>query len=277
MEALMETLYFNNQSGTIAYDDTGSGPLVVCVPGIGDLRGEYRFLREHLVQAGYRVISMDIRGHGESGTTWEDFSVAGVGGDIVALLRSLEAGPAIIAGTSMAAGAAVWAAVEAPELVAGLVLLGPSVHGEVTWANRLLYTALFARPWGAAVWVKYFSTLFPTHKPDDFTEYCAALRANLSEPGRVEALLKLVLASKAAAEARLPRVTAPALVIMGSKDSDFKDPAAEAQWVADQVHGRHVMIPEAGHYPHVEMPDIAGAQILAFLDSVKSKAGVDVA
>ena len=106
----MSTKYLYHENGKIAYDDAGSGPLVVCIPSMGDVRGEYRFLVPQLVEAGYRVVSMDIRGLGETSVEWDDYTVAGVGADIVALLRDLEAGPAIVIGTSMAAGAAVWAA-----------------------------------------------------------------------------------------------------------------------------------------------------------------------
>ncbi len=144
----MNTQFLKRPEGTIAYDDTGSGPLVVCAPSMGDVRGEYRFLAPQLVAAGYRVVTMDLRGLGESSTGWADYSVAGVGSDLVALITALDAGPAVIAGCSMAAGAAVWAAAEAPELVAGLVLLGPFVRGATSRQNRLLYSALFARPWG---------------------------------------------------------------------------------------------------------------------------------
>ncbi|MGH2370312.1 MAG: alpha/beta fold hydrolase, partial [Chloroflexota bacterium] len=63
----MSTLYLDRPVGKVAYDDSGAGdPLVVCVPSMGDLRAEYRFLVPHLVAAGYRVVTMDVRGHGES-------------------------------------------------------------------------------------------------------------------------------------------------------------------------------------------------------------------
>lgn len=278
----MKTLYHVTDEGKIAYDDEGNGPLVVCVPGMGDLRGEYRFLKAQLLAAGYRVVTMDIRGHGESSASgWTGYTVAEVGGDIVSLMRSLEAGPGMLIGTSMAAGAAAWAAAEAPELVNGLALIGPAVHGEVSGSNRLLYNLLFLRPWGAAAWLTYFKTLYPTNQPEDFEAYCTALKENLKQRGRLEALSQMMLASKAASEERLTRVTAPTLVMMGTKDPDFKDPQAEAQWVAERVKGEVVIIPGAGHYPHAEMPDLAGPHILRFLDriheSVKATAGVNVA
>ncbi len=180
----MQTQFFNHDGGTLAYDDHGTGPLVICVPSMGDVRGEYRLLAPHLLNAGYRVVTLDVRGHGESGVKWDDFSVGAVGSDILALIRHLNVGPAIVVGDSMAAGAAIWAAAEAPDAVAALVLLGPVVRGRpAAWQRNLLFPLLFARPWGPAMWKRFYATLYPSQKPADFAEYSAALAANLSPAG----------------------------------------------------------------------------------------------
>lgn len=101
--------------GRIAYDDTGgSGPLVLAIPGMGDLRNEYRALRPLLWRAGYRVVTMDIRGHGDSSVAWDDYSAYAVGHDALELIQHLQAGPAVILGNSFAAGPALWAAYEIP-------------------------------------------------------------------------------------------------------------------------------------------------------------------
>lgn len=267
----MSTKYLNHENGKIAYDDAGSGPLVVCVPSMGDVRGEYRFLIPQLVNAGYRVVNMDVRGMGETSVKWDDYTVVGVGTDIVALIRDLEAGPAIVIGTSMAAGAAVWAAAEAPDLIRGMILVGAFVRGEGTWFSNLLFSSLFSRPWGPSMWVKYFSTLFPSRKPDDFAEYTAALRSNLKESGRQETLLAMIRASKRASEERIPQVKQPVFVLMGTKDPDFKAPETEAKWIAENLSGTYTMIEGAGHYPHAEMPEITGPLMLEFMGSLNEK------
>ena len=59
---------------------------------------------------------------------------------------------------------------------------------------------------------------------------------------------------------------APALVMMGTKDPDFPDPAAEARLVAGRLRGQVEMIDGAGHYPHAEVPDVAAPLILDFID-----------
>lgn len=264
----MATKYLNHKNGQIAYEIVGEGQLVVCVPSLGDVRSEYRFLVPVLVKSGYRVAIMDVRGHGETSTQWDDFSVAGVGEDILALIRELDAGPAIIVGTSMGGGAAIWAAVEAPELVCGLIMINPFVDGD---GNRFLVTLLsiiFARPWGPAMWKKYYSSLYPTCKPADFVEYSSALYENIKQRGRLEAVMEMLRASKRASGERMPRVKQPALVLMGSKDPDFKDPKAEGERVAEAVRGSSKVIENAGHYPHAEMPEITAPLILSFLQSL---------
>lgn len=264
----MTTQYLKHGKGQIAYEVAGDGQLVVCVPSLGDVRGEYRFLVPVLVEAGYRVAAMDVRGHGETTTDWDDYSVAGVGQDILALIRELDAGPAIIVGTSMGGGAAIWSAVEAPELVRGIVMIDPFVDGD---GNRFFVTLLsimLARPWGPSMWLKYYSSLYPTRKPADFAEYSSALYANLKQRGRLEATIEMLRASKRASGERMPNLTQPVLVLMGSKDPDFKNPEAEAKRVAEAVRGNYKIIENAGHYPHAEMPEITGPAILAFIQSL---------
>jgi pimeloyl-ACP methyl ester carboxylesterase len=267
----MTTNYFKHAEGTLAYDDIGTGSLVIAAPSMGDLRQEYRFLSPQLAEAGYRAVSMDVRGHGETSTGWRDYSVAGVGADMLALIRHLNAGPAVIVGESMAAGAAIWAAAETPECVKGLVLIGPFTRGEGMPLLQLVFRVMLARPWGPSMWLRYFKTLYPTRQPVDFEEYCTALYANLKQPGRLEALQKMMDASKRASEERIPRVTVPALVLMGTKDPDFKPPEAEAQWVANALRGTYQMIDGAGHYPQTEMPEVTAPLILSFLRSLNER------
>lgn len=263
----MTTQFLMLAAGKIAYDDQGAGPLVVCVPGMGDSREQYRFLAQDLVAAGYRVVKMDLRGVGESSVVWQDYRVSAIGQDIIALVKHLDAGPAFICGNSMAAGAAVCAAADAPDLIAGLVLLGGFVRDTgPLWLTRLIYGVLLARPWGPALWKMYFQRLYPTRKPADFAAYVTRQNAMLAEPGRFRVLQQMMRASKLAAEQRLDQVKAPVLVVMGSKDIDFPKPEVEAQLVADRLRGQVFMVDGAGHYPHTEFPEVAGPKIVAFLN-----------
>jgi pimeloyl-ACP methyl ester carboxylesterase len=275
---VMPTQLLSRPGGTIAYDDTANaGPLVVCVPSMGDLRQEYRFLTPQLTAAGFRVITMDVRGHGESSVGWSDYSVGAVGSDIVALIQHLNAGPAFVIGTSMAGGASVWAAAEAPDLVAGQVLIDAFVRDHPaeqsdSFVSNMMIKAAFAGPWAVPVWSMYYKSLYPTAPPADLATYRGALKANLHESGRLAALKAMMAASKDDSEARLDAVHAPTFVVFGTKDPDFTHPAAEAQWLATRLNGSLLMVDGAGHYPHAEMPEQVGPAIVSFLQGNRSHA-----
>jgi pimeloyl-ACP methyl ester carboxylesterase len=261
------TQFLKLPGGQIAYDDTGGiGPLVICVPGLGDMRQQYRFLAPRLVAAGFRVVTIDLPGHGESSVDWPDYSPAIVGADIVAMIRHLGASKAFIIGNSMAGGSAVWAAAEIPDNVAGIVMIDPFTREIPTSAFMLAFLkAAILRPWGPSFWSMYYGSLYKGAPPADLDSYRAALVANLKQPGRIEATKALIFASQAPCEARIPKVHAPVLVVMGTRDPDFDDPAAEADWVATHLHGKKLMVDGAGHYPHVEYPDVVAGGVIGFI------------
>lgn len=259
------TAFLTRPEGRIAYDVAGTGPLVVCAPGMGELRSSYRFLAPALVEAGYRVATMDLRGHGDSDLSFTTYDDVAAGTDLLALVEEL-GGPAVLVGNSMGAGAAVWAAAETPDLVTGLVLLGPFVRNvPVGRLLELTFRIGLLRPWGPAVWNAYYAKLYPGRPPADFGEHRARLRASLRRPGRWRAFIATTHTSHAPAEARLGDVRAPALVVMGERDPDFPDPAAEARLIADRLKADVLLVPEAGHYPQVEFPEIVVPRVLDFL------------
>jgi pimeloyl-ACP methyl ester carboxylesterase len=264
--------FLDRPGGRVAYDVRGDGPLVVCVPGMGDLRSVYRALVPQLVDAGYRVAAMDLRGHGDSDATFDAYDDVAVGSDIVALVREL-GGPALVVGNSMGAGAAAWAAAEAPHAVSGLVLVGPFVrNARVGRGAALAFRLALLRPWGPAAWNAWYARLYPGRRPADLDAHRARIRASLARPGRWSAFVATTGTSHAPVEARLGEVRTLALVVMGGRDPDFADPAAEAAWIADRLGGRTLVVPEAGHYPQAEFPEVVGPVIVGFAGEVTGRA-----
>jgi pimeloyl-ACP methyl ester carboxylesterase len=264
------TKHLDLPGGRIAYDDTeGGGPLVVCAPGLGDTRASYRHLRPLLVAAGYRVVTTDLRGEGESTAGWSDYSTTAVAADLLALIRRLDAGPAVVVSNSYTGGPSFLVAAEDADLVTALVMIGPFARKQPA-PGLAIKAATFLVSHLVAGWTSYWSTLFPSRKPDDFAAAKKALAANLKEPGRMAALRGMLASDQAPGEAAAGSVRCPVLVVMGSKDPDFKDPAGEAALVAGLVKdGRVAMIDGAGHYPHAEFPQATADVVLPFLAGVR--------
>lgn len=267
-----ETRYLSRRDGRIAYDVDGSGPLVVLIPGMGDLRATYRFLAPALRGAGYRVAATDLRGHGESDASFATYGDTETAGDVLALVEEL-GGPAVIVGNSMGAGVSVIVAAERPDLVNGLVLVGPFVrNGSISVIQRVLFRVAMAPLWAASMWKSYLPKLYAGRRPDDFDAYRAQVVAALHLPGHAKAFSRTTHTSHDPAAARLGEISAPTLIVMGERDPDFPDPKAEASWIAETLHGKAVMVPDAGHYPQSQQPDVTNSAVLGFLASLGAHA-----
>ena len=270
------TEFLDVLGGRIACDVDGSGPLVVLSHGIGDRRQAYRFLAPTLAQAGYRVANADLRGHGESSLGWASITRTDVAGDLLALIGHL-GGPAVIVGHSLSGGAATIAAATRPDLVAGVVEINPFTRkskpdlGGLLRVRRyrrcvflLTGTQLFR---SLGLWLRYLNLAYQA-KPADYAGYMAALAAKLREPGRMAEFMKTFKSTPADADAQLPNVKGPALVIMGTLDPDFGNARAEGEAIVAAMtagRGTVAMVDGAGHYPHAQCPDAVAELVIPFL------------
>lgn len=260
------------EHGSIAYEVTGDGPLVVCIPGMVELRSSYRLLVPALVAAGYRVAVTDLRGHGDSDASFDRYDNEGNASDIVALIDEL-GGPAVIVGSSMGAAIGVLVAAQRPELVSGLALLGPFVrNGKVNPLMKAVMAVLTAPLLVAGTWKSYMPTLYAGTRPADFEAYRAAVIAAVRKPGYARSVSRTIQTSHGSAEAALAAVGTEVLVVMGELDPDFPSPRTEADWIVEQLGGEALMVPDAGHYPHSQRPDLVAPAITAFLQKVADNA-----
>jgi pimeloyl-ACP methyl ester carboxylesterase len=263
------THQLDRPEGRLAYDLHGEGPLVVTSPGMGDVRSTYREYSSLLVAAGFRVADVDLRGHGDSDASFSSYGDEATATDLVALLEALLAGSgekAVIAGNSLSAASAVIAATRRPDLVRGLVLLGPFVRDPaISAVSRLAFRAMTAAPCAGAVWARYLPTLFAGRRPEGFAEHLAEVRASFRRTGHARAFSRTTRTSHAEAERLLPTIGVPALVLMGTLDPDFPDPAAEAAWIAERSGAEVVLVDDAGHYPQFQQPRVSADATIGFL------------
>ncbi|MGF7228870.1 MAG: alpha/beta fold hydrolase [Candidatus Saccharibacteria bacterium] len=262
------TQFLDRKDGKIAFDDQGKGQLIICMPAGGDTRAEYRFLTPILVGAGYRVVTMDIRGQGETSARWRDYSYEAMASDVVALIERLQAGPAIVVGTSKAAGVAVVAATDRPELVSKVVMMGPFARTKSPIMSALTAQILLSPLWGLRLFAGWYNDKMYPIKPADYAEQTARMRAMLREPGRMYALRTMFSDSGQSLDGRLAKLAQPTLIIMGEKDPDFPSPAKEAAEYPKRMHATTPKIfisAGAGHHPQAQKPEEVGDAILTFI------------
>ncbi|WP_330335584.1 alpha/beta hydrolase (plasmid) [Streptomyces sp. NBC_00536] len=277
------TEFLKTDGGQLAYDVTGEGPLVVLANGMGDNRGSYGELAALLAGAGYRVARTDLRGHGESDAGWASYTRTDVAGDLLALVRHLGGGPAVLVGHSFAGGAATIAAADEPGLVSAVVEISPFTRVQKTDLGALvtqghhrkgillLMGACALRSVG--LWKRYLRHAHPEMPAAALDARIGSLEADLRRPGRMAVVSAMGMSAPTDAGARLDGVRCPALIVEGTLDPDWADPRAEGEGIVAELPagvGRLAMIEGAGHYAHAQFPAETAAAILDFLGSTGS-------
>jgi pimeloyl-ACP methyl ester carboxylesterase len=231
---------------------------------MGDMRKVYRHIAPALTDSGLRLVTMDLRGMGESSVGWEDLSDEGVASDYLALVDKLDAGPAVLIGSSLSCASAVIAATDAPEAVSGIVLLGPFVRPALTkWWEKAVFVVALAPPWGRSAWVYYYrKNLYPGPRPTDLDEYVGELSRNLSARGRMAALRGLAANTHAESGRRIANVAQPVLVVMGTADPEFPDAVAEARQLGEVMSAEVLLVDGSGHYPQADSPQKVAPAII---------------
>lgn len=141
---------FTCQEHRLAYTEYGAGEeTVVLLHGLMLTRRMHAPLARTLARQGYRVITLDLLGHGDSdrpGESWK-YSLPQFADQTVALLDHLEIDRAVVCGTSLGANVALEMATACPGRLRGIVTEMPVldnaiIAGLLTFAP-MLFVARF--------------------------------------------------------------------------------------------------------------------------------------
>ncbi|RGP78821.1 ab hydrolase superfamily yisy [Fusarium longipes] len=269
----MTLTFIETDGGKLAVEISGDGPLVICSPAMGDFRDAYEPLAVELRKAGYRVAMVDLRGHGDSSTTFNRYGDEATADDLITLIDAYGGGPAVLIGASLSGAAATIAAGSQPHKVAGLVLIGAFLRPGTGKLVASLFRLSMNYPTGPMIWKSYAPKLWPGlgEKKQERADRSIKM---LTGPGRWKAFHATLSTDHAVVEPFLSRVKAPVLAVYGDADPDWSDPAEEARWVASNFKDSEVvMIKGVGHAPQLEKPDEVTPAILTFLKRIQD-AGV---
>jgi pimeloyl-ACP methyl ester carboxylesterase len=125
----------------LAAEEVGEGPAVVQLHGLTATRRYLLHGSVALARRGYRLVSYDARGHGESSPAPDGagYGYGELAGDLAAVLEELAAERPVLAGHSMGCHTAVAHTLEHADSVGALVLVGPSTLGLPASDESLAY------------------------------------------------------------------------------------------------------------------------------------------
>ncbi len=251
----------------VAYRDTGQGPAVLLIHGIGGSSSTWEALLPHL-SARYRVIAPDLLGHGQSDKPRGDYSLGAFAVWLRDLLDQLGVARVTLVGHSLGGGVAMQFAHQHPDYCERLVLISSGGLGpELGRSLRLLSAPgaefllpVIAAPPVVALGERTRSWLAARGLTSPEAGEAWNAYASLSDPQTRKAFLRTlrsVVDAQGQAVSALNRLHftlgLPTLLIWGDQDRLIPSTHAEAAHAA-LPGSRLAILPAVGHFPHVEAP-----------------------
>lgn len=243
--------------GALATDIAGEGPPVVLAHGLTASRRYVVHGSRALERSGHRVIAYDARGHGASDPAADpgDYGYGALAADLVALLDALDVERAVIAGASMGAHTALRVALDAPERVAGLVVITPAYDGSETDDSRRLarWDALAGglRDGGVEGFVEAYDLDAVPEAWRDTTRKVLHQRLAVHEhPEAVADALSAVPRSPPFSDVEaLAAIAVPTLVVASRDAADPGHPLAVGERYAATIAGARLEVEDEGESP----------------------------
>lgn len=258
----------NLQNRKIYYDLTGpsDGPVVCFSHSLSSDGGMWAEQMPELIKGGYRVLRLDMRGHGGSDPVAGDYTMEALADDVATALDALAIAKVQFIGLSIGGMIGQAFAIKYPERLISAMLcdtMPATPEGaEAAWGPRLktVREAGSVAPLADGTMQRWFTDSF---KP--------------ANPGRWQQIRETIAGTTAAGylgcgaailnfdfRADLPAIETPTLVICG--DEDEGTPPAANKVIADTIPGgRYVEIANARHFPNVEHPDTFNSIMMPWL------------
>lgn len=250
--------YLQRPDVRIHYRLVGEGPPVVLLHGLGSGGNDW-FPITPFLAPDYRLLLIDLRGHGHSSLPRDSYSIAAMASDVLAVLDAEEIERAALVGLSLGGCVALQTAIQSPQRVSRLVLVNTFAklrHSGIGWSRvarlrralgdvdglaRLVAASLFDDP-------ELQALVFERMRHND----AGAIRRTMWAIARFDV------------RRRLGQVTAPALALVGDRDNTVPRPCA-GDLMAGLPAARLQIIPDAGHALPYDQPEAFVAATRVFL------------
>ena len=284
-----EQLSFEHGALTFSAQAMGDGPVVLCLHGFPDNAGSYRHQLPALAEAGYRAISLTLRGYEPGSIPADgDYTMETIATDILAVIDSLDNSPVHLVGHDWGAAVAYVVAAASPERFKSLTVMAVPHTGRFAREGLRIpkqlrlswYMGFFNIPW-LSDWVvqrqdyefirKLWRDWSPGWQPEPGV--LNDVIQTLSQPGVRSAALgyyRAALSIKAllvSAEEAHYAVPVPTLALSGERDGCIASDVFEQLMVAEDFPKGLTFsrIAEAGHFLHQEQSGQVNREIVDWL------------
>ncbi len=276
----MKALHQSTTSG-MAYRDEGHGRPILLIHGWGVSAAMFAAQTESLA-AHFRVVAVDLRGHGQSVPYTDGMRFGQFADDVAALISELGLEDVCLVGWSMGAMVAWDLLLRYPQAsVAGLVTIDmvPRLLNKRGWPHGLRDgedTRVFDRNTELMLsnWAAYVDLFVPkifAAQPAAATQPAISSTHAVALGNRAEDMARIwgCMAGQDF-RAELSRIKLPTLVISG-KQSQLYSEAAGA-WLCRQMPAaRQLVFVNSGHAPHMEEPELFNRQLSEFAHHLPSR------
>ena len=258
------------QGRSIAYDLIGpeAAPTVCITHSLASDGGSWAEQVPALLQAGFQVLRIDMRGHGGSDPVGGDYTMADLAGDVAAVLDGLSIPRVHYIGLSIGGMLGQAFALTYPQHLISIMwcdtMPASPLGAKAAWDERMgiVRGANSLEPIGDATMDRWFTPAFKGRNPKRWKQIRDTIVATTPAGylGCSAAILDFDFTG------RLGAVRVPTLVVCGADDPGT--PAAENRKLAGLVPGgRYEEIAGMRHFPNVEVPDTFNRIMLGWLDT----------
>jgi len=241
--------HVDHDGARIWYVSYGAGPAVLLLHGGLGHSGNWGHQVPTLLDAGYRVVLIDSRGHGRSTRDARPYRYESMASDVRAVMDAVHLERAAVVGWSDGSCVGLILAMQAPDRVAGVFFCGcnmdPSGTKEIDESNPIL-----GRCFGRHA--RDYAELSAT--PDDFRPFVEAV--------------SLMMKTEPNYSARdLAQVQVPVAIVQSEHDEFIK--REHAEYLAQSIPGAELIIlPGVSHFAPLQRPAQFNRVVRAFLDKV---------
>jgi 3-oxoadipate enol-lactonase len=257
---------FSNGGINFYYESAGEGDCLLFIHGLGSSSRDWEQQVPYFAKT-YRVLTVDVRGHGQSDKPPGPYSIKQFTDDIAALLHNLAVSGTHVVGVSMGGMIAFQLAVDYPDLVKSMVIVnsGPELIPRTfkeklaIWQRFMILRFMGMRKMGEVLAPR----LFIKEEQDGLREQFIERWAENDKRAYTDTMRALVGWSVLD---RISTINVPVLVI--AADEDYTPVSAKEAYLNKLPNAQFLIIEDSRHATPVEHPEAFNAAIMEFLEGL---------